>query len=201
MLNKEIFLGSLETSNKNIRKYLCNKSKENSIVNCDYYDITNNIITKRIERNILTGEENIRFDQKTKTFAYFQKNKFNIDSLGKYDRMMCNYFRWQEYSDEIEYGMFQGNDKGEIMFRFTDGVTDVKEFKKWLKEKYISGKPVEVYFSMQYPIIQKQDKIYNLKDLNRMKTENIFFDKLNDNKGLKPQIEIKKRNYISKYKD
>ena len=112
MLNKEIFLGSLETSNKNIRKYLCNKSKENSIVNCDYYDITNNIITKRIERNILTGEENIRFDQKTKTFAYFQKNKFNIDSLGKYDRMMCNYFRWQEYSDEIEYGMFQGNDKG-----------------------------------------------------------------------------------------
>ena len=87
MLNKEIFLGSLETSNKNIRKYLCNKSKENSIVNCDYYDITNNIITKRIERNILTGEENIRFDQKTKTFAYFQKNKLMQRSFYSWEKL------------------------------------------------------------------------------------------------------------------
>ncbi len=172
MEDNRLFLGSLEIENETVKERLCNcfENEKDSIIR-DTYDIENNIITKRIGRAILTGNENWRYDFDTKTFAYCQENKFNEDGLGKFDKMLSNYFRWQSYDSKIKESMFQGNDKGEIMFKFYDGIEDVEIFKKWIIEKYSEGNPVEVYFALQYPVIMKMEKIYNWCYLNKLTRE------------------------------
>ena len=158
---KEMFLGAIEITNDNVKHLLCTSKENGKFYIRDSLNIEKNQITKRVGKNILTGDENWRFDSKTKTFAYYQENKFNIDGLGKYDTMMCNYFRWQPYSTDVKTSMFQGNECGEIMFRFEEG-KDVEVFKNWLREKYQIGAPVVVFFSLQYPIIKQNGRIYNL---------------------------------------
>lgn len=157
---KEMFLGSIEITNDNVKYLLCTSIDDGKFFIRDSLNIEKNEITKRIGKNILTGDENWRFDSKTKTFAYYQENKFNEMGLGKYDTMMCNYFRWQPYSTDVKPSVFQGNENGEIMFRFKE-CEDVDIFRGWLKEKYQENQPVVVFFALQYPIIKQNGRIYN----------------------------------------
>lgn len=197
MEDKTMFLGSLDIENDIIKQYLCTEieNDKKSIVR-DQYILGSDRVIKRIGKNILTGNEIWRYDSETKTFAYYQENKFNENGLGKYDKMMSNYFRWQTFNITIKESMFQGNDKGEIMFKFYDGVEDVNVFKNWLRQKYEEGNPVEVYFALQYPVIMKMEKIYNWCYLKKMSREfaHISIHKSEDNtKGIDPILEIRNR--------
>ena len=179
MEDKEIFLGALKINNDIIKPYLCNSVNENGEAFVrDTYDLDSNIITKRVGRNILSGNEKWRYDTETKTFCYLQSNKFNETGLGRYDTMMSTHYRWKSFDKNIQESMFQGNENGEIMFRFKKEINDLEYFKSWLKEQYSKGKPVEVYFALQFPIIIKKEKIYNwcyLERINR-EYENISFE-------------------------
>lgn len=186
MEDRNIFLGSLEITNDLLKNRLCNSfEKDGKAYIRDEYSLDKNIIVKRIGKNILTGNEEWRYDEKTNTYAYFQENKFNEDELGKYDTMMCTHFRWQPYGVKIEESMFQGNNKGEIMFNFYNNCKGLNYFKKWLKEQVIKGQPVEVYFSLQFPILIKKEKIYNWCYLNKLNREFSNISVANSN-GLPP---------------
>ena len=152
-----------------------------------------------IFKNILTGNEYWRYDKKTNTYAYFQKNKFNENGLGTLDTMLCTHFRWQQFDFNIKEGMFQGNDKGEIMFNFYDNSKGIEFFKEWLRQNWLNGKPVEVYYALQCPIIIKKDAIYNwnyLYDLYK-NPENIS---IVSNDGLLPIVEKRNHKTISRKK-
>lgn len=172
MEDKRVFLGSLEITDNIIKNRLCNSIGEDgkSYIR-DEYSFDENIIIKRIGKNILTGNEKWRYDQETNTYAYFQENKFNEDGLGKFDTMMCTHFRWQPYSTKIEESKFQGNSNGEIMFNFYNNSKGLDYFKNWLKEQFLKGKPVEVQFALQFPKLIKQEKIYNWCYLNKLNRE------------------------------
>lgn len=186
MEDRNIFLGSLEITNDLLKNRLCNSfEKDGKAYIRDEYSLDKNIIVKRIGKNILTGNEEWRYDEKTNTYAYFQENKFNEDELGKYDTMMCTHFRWQPYGVKIEESMFQGNNKGEIMFNFYNNCKGLNYFKKWLKEQVIKGQPVEVYFALQFPILIKKEKIYNWCYLNKLNREFSNISVANSN-GLPP---------------
>ncbi len=194
MQDNKMFFGSIEITNDNIKQYLCNNIEDNGKAFVrDIYNPENSIIIKKVGRNILTGDENWRYDYETKTFVYFQENKFNEDGLGKYDNMMCTRFRWQEYSKEVKYGMFQGNEKGEIMFKFYDKVESVDVFKEWLKNQFSKGIPVEVYFALQYPIIVKIEKAYNWCYLHKLTREFSHISVDNSSTGIQPIINISTR--------
>lgn len=186
MEDKGIFLGSLEITNNIIKNRLCNSTAEDGKTYIrDSYSFDKNIIIKMIGKNILTGNEEWRYDQETNTYVYFQENKFNEDGLGKYDTMRCNYFRWQPYSTEIEEGKFQGNSNGEIMFNFYNNSKGLDYFKNWLKELFIKGHPVVVHFALQFPKLIKQEKIYNWCYLNKLNRE--FSDvSFSSNNGVLP---------------
>lgn len=174
MEDKKFFLGSLEITNNILKNRLCNSYEEDgkSYIK-DEYSFEKSIIIKRIGKNILTGDEKWRYDQETKTYAYFQENKFNEEGLGEFDTMMCTHFRWQPYNIEIQESKFQGNSNGEIMFNFYNDSKGLDYFKKWLKEQFIKGQPVEVQFALQFPILIKKAKIYNWCYLNNREFSNI----------------------------
>lgn len=199
MENNKNILAALEITNNIIKPYLCNSfNNSNGAFVRDSYDIDNNLVIKRIGRNILTGTENFRYDFETNTFAYYQENKFNLHGLGKFDTMMSNYFRWQPFNTNIKESWFQGNDKGEIMFKFSNNIEDINTFKSWLKEKYLEGKPVEVFFVLQSPIIVKKEKIYNWCYLNKSAREFKDITFSSPNGGLSPLVEIKYRTFNRK---
>lgn len=188
MEDRNIFLGSLEITNDLLKNRLCNSfEKDGKAYIRDEYSFDKNIIIKRIGKNILTGNEEWRYDEETNTYAYVQENKFNEDELGKYDTMMCTHFRWQPYSVKIEESKFQGNSKGEIMFNFYNDCKGLNYFKNWLREQYTKGKPVEIYFALQFPILIKKEKIYNWCYLNKLNRE--FSDiSVTSSEGLPPII-------------
>lgn len=194
MQENKMFLGEIEMTNDVIKQYLCNSIEDNKKAFVrDVYDVENSIIIKKIGKNILTGNENWRYDFETKTFAYFQENKFNDEGMGKYDNMMSTRFRWQTYSKEIKSGMFQGNEKNEIMFKFNEKVESVDAFKEWLRNQYSQGTPVEVYFALQYPIIIKTEKAYNWCYLHKLTREFSHIIVNNSSNGIQPIINISKR--------
>lgn len=194
MQENKMFLGAIEMTNDVIKQYLCNSIEDNKKAFVrDVYDVENSIIIKKIGKNILTGNENWRYDFETKTFAYFQENKFNDDGMGKYDNMMSTHFKWQTYSKEIKFGMFQGNEKNEIMFKFNEKVDCVDEFKEWLGNQYSKGTPVEVYFALQYPIIIETEKAYNWCYLHKLTREFSHIIVNNSNNNIQPIINISKR--------
>lgn len=186
MENSEFFLGGLEIKEDKIKQYLCNSyEKDGKTYVRDEHSFDTNIIQKRIGKNILTGDENWRYDIETNTYAYFQNNKFNENGLGKYDPMLCTHFRWQPYSKIIDESMFQCNDCGEIMFNFYNNSKGIDYFKRWLKELYLNDKPVEVLFILQYPIIIKKDEIYNWRYRNKENESFCCYPYCNDD-GLAP---------------
>ena len=188
MEDKKIFLGSLEITNDLLKNRLCNSfEKDGKAYIRDEYSFDKSIIIKRIGKNVLTGNEEWRYDEETNTYAYFQENKFNEEDLGKYDTMMCTHFRWQPYSVKIEESKFQGNNNGEIMFNFYNNIKGLNYFKNWLKEQFAKGKPVEIYFALQFPILIKKEKIYNWCYLNRLNRE--FSDiSITSSDGLPPVL-------------
>jgi hypothetical protein len=200
MEDKKIFLGSLEITNNILKNRLCNSLDEDGKAYIrDEYSIDKNIIIKRIGKNILTGNEEWRYDQDTKTYAYFQENKFNEDGLGKFDTMMCTHFRWQPYSIEIEESKFQGSSNGEIMFNFYNDSKGLDYFKKWLKEQFLKGKPIEVYFALQFPILIEKEKIYNWCYLNRLNRE--YSDiSVTSSEGLQPILNKSNQRRITRRK-
>lgn len=194
MQDSKFFLGAIEITNDNVKRYLCNSINENKKTFIrDVYDIENSIVIKRVGKNILTGNENWRYDSETETFAYYEENKFNEDGLGRYDNMMSTHFRWQTYSEKVKYSMFQGNEKGEIMFKFYDEVKSVSTFKKWLNEQYIKGVPVEVYYALQHPIIIKMEKVYNWCYLHKLTREFSHIMVNDNNDSVQPILNISDR--------
>lgn len=192
MESKQLFLGELvcngelnETNKKNYQYFCNNITKDNKLSCCDNLEFENNKINKRIGRNIITGDEEWYYDEKTKTYYYYQFNKFNNDIGGKYDPMLCTHFRWTPYSLAPEYGYFQGGESNEIMFNYDYGKNGVDNFKKWLKEQYSKGTPVEVQYIMQFPI-----SIYN-RPLYKPNPRFIACNYSIDSNGLNPEIRTK----------
>ena len=197
MEDKKMFLGALELKNDLVKQHLCNSCENNNFFVRDRYDFENNQIIKKTGMNILTGDENWRFDLETKTFAYYQENKFNENGLGKYDTMMCNYFRWQPFNLEVKPSMFQGNDKGEIMFRY-ENCEDIEIFKNWIKEKYQQGHPVQILFALQYPNIIQKEKIYNWNTLNMPKLDFNNMSIISNNEKVQPILTTNSRGLYRK---
>lgn len=164
---REPFLGGFEFSsnsdNKVISQHFCNSIDDCGKIGVrDSISYEKNITEKRIGMDILTGDEDWFFDDTTKTYYYFQYNKFNENIGGSYDKMMCTHFRWTEYNTNIEYGQFQGGAENQIMFNYDFGKAGVENFKNWLREQYTnpSKTPVKVLYTLQYPILQRRNEIY-----------------------------------------
>lgn len=167
MNDNQNFLGGIEFKNSNpsmvISQYFCNTLDSSGLATRDELSpIEKNIIEKRISRTILTGKEKWEYDSLTKTYYYFQPNKFCDNIGGTYDKMLCTHFRWINYNENIKYGEFQGHpDDNRIMFNYDYGEKGVGNFKDWLSKQLSSGKPVKVYYIMQYPFIKKIPPQYN----------------------------------------
>ena len=164
---REPFLGGFEflsnTDNKEVSQHFCNSIDDfGKIAVRDSILYDKNITEKRIGMDILTGDEEWYFDDLTKTYYYFQYNKFCENIGGLYDKMMCTHFRWTDYTTNIEYGQFQGGSKNQIMFNYDFGKDGVENFKKWLREQYTNPNkmPVKVQYTLQYPILQRRDEPY-----------------------------------------
>lgn len=163
MSSKNSFLGKMTYNykNKNDTQYVFNSLEENDeFYVCDLYHYDEDLLEKRIGINVLTGDEEWFFDEKTKTYYYYQFNKLYKNVTGKYDKMLSNYFRWIEYSENIKYSEFQGGEENQIMFNFDYGKDGIDNFKKWLKKKFNEGCPVEVCYIMQSPIFIKNEERY-----------------------------------------
>ena len=148
----------VETNEKLITQYFCNTNKNEVFETTDSIEFNNNyqIKIQRIGKTILTGSENWFYDVETKTYYYYQFNKFCKEITGYYDKMLCTHFRWVKHSNKLNWGEFQGDIDNKIMFKFDKENTEhgnITNFKQWLKEQYEKGKPVEVYYILQYPEI------------------------------------------------
>ena len=89
---REPFLGGFEFSsnsdNKVISQHFCNSIDDCGKIGVrDSISYEKNIIEKRIGMDILTGDEDWFFDDTTKTYYYFQYNKFNENIGGSYDKI------------------------------------------------------------------------------------------------------------------
>jgi len=153
----ESFLGKIACCNYDDRdkyQYFCNMIEPNGDFACaDVLNIEKNRIIKRIGQTILTGDEDWFFDKNTKTYFFYQNNKFYKNIGGKYDPMMCTHARWTKYTESIEYSYIQGGEKNEIMFNYDYGKDGIDNFKKWLKEQFDKNIPVKILYIMQNPKI------------------------------------------------
>ncbi len=151
-----------------------------------YYPyITNPSVIRYIGRIILNGTENWLVSglnvPNYKGFYYY----FNF---GKTDTVRkCNYFSIgtaKEWSD-LRQDNFVENGEGSLGIRISIGfASDLNSFKLWLKEKYDSGNPVEVYYILAAPIVEElsQDNILALQSLKTyLPMSNVFTN--DDNLG------------------
>lgn len=148
----------VETIDKTITQYFCNNDDNGNFETTDTLQITDNqyIKIQRIGKTILTGNENWFYDDETQTYYYYQFNKFCNEITGIYDKMLCTHFRWIKRNNKLNWGEFQGDIDNKIMFKFDKESIkngDIINFKQWLKEQFDKGKPVEVYYILQYPEI------------------------------------------------
>ena len=167
MDSRKPFLGGFEFlsdyDNKAISQHFCNSIDDfGKIAVRDSILFAKGITEKRIGKEILTGDEDWFFDDTTKTYYYFQYNKFCENIGGTYDKMMCTHFRWTDYTTNIEYGQFQGGPENQIMFNYDFGKGGVNNFKLWLKEQYTNPNksPVIVQYTLQHPILQRGNEPY-----------------------------------------
>lgn len=162
-MEERAYLASIdyvETNEKIITQYFCNNNDE-IFKTMDTIEFNNSrqIKIQRIGKTVLTGNENWFFDDKTKTYYYYQFNKFCEEITGVYDKMLCTHFRWVKHNNKLNWGEFQGDIDNKIMFKFDKesiSYGNVDNFKKWLKNQYEKGTPVEVYYILQYPEISFQ---------------------------------------------
>ncbi len=153
-------LCSMENNQKNSfeKQFFCNSiNSRNELACVDYIDFDKKIISYRTNKVTLSGEEEWYYDNLTKTYYYHQCNKFCDIIGGKSDKMLCTHFRWVEYTDSPEHDEFQGGPENQIMFNFDYGKDGVENFKSWLKMQSEKGTPVEVLYTLQYPIIIQED--------------------------------------------
>ena len=165
----------IDDENKIISQFFCTEIGENNkFATRDSVDVNDNIIKRRIGKTILTGAEEWKYDEKTKTYYFKQFNKFCENISGKYDRMMCTHFRWSKYKENLKYGEFQGDYKNNIMFNFDFGKDGVDNFRKWLTNQNSQGQPVEVYYILQNPIIIKNNSNKKFSIIENSKVTPIF---------------------------
>lgn len=151
-----------------------------------YYPyITNPSVIRYIGRIVLNGTENWLASglnvPNYKGFYYY----FNF---GKTDTVRkCNYFSIgtaKEWSD-LKQDNFVENGEGSLGIRISIGLaSDLNSFKLWLKEKYDSGNPVEVYYILAAPVVEELSSD-NISALQSLKTylpmSNVFTN--DDNLG------------------
>lgn len=151
-----------------------------------YYPyITNPSVIRYIGRIVLNGTENWLASglnvPNYKGFYYY----FNF---GKTDTVRkCNYFSIgtaKEWSD-LKQDNFVENGEGSLGIRISIGLaSDLNSFKLWLKEKYDSGNPVEVYYILAVPVVEELSSD-NISALQSLKTylpmSNVFTN--DDNLG------------------
>ena len=157
MEDMSMFMGRLK--HENIKSYL---DSERFCTECnetvDSLNLEKQELKKYIGKEILTGNEEWHYCNENKTYYYNQFNKLIVDNNSA--RMMSNYFTFVN-DLKTKIGTFSNGVKQEIHFNYDNGEKGVDNFKNWLKEKYYSGKPVEVYYVLQYPVIINRRFYYN----------------------------------------
>lgn len=124
----------------------------------DSLNMETQVLSKYIGKEILTGDEEWFYSEIKKTYYYNQFNKIIVSNNSA--KMMCNYFSFSN-DDNPKWGQFCNGLNQEIHFNFDNGEKGIENFRKWLKEKYNSSMPVEVYYVMQYPEIICKRFYYN----------------------------------------
>lgn len=151
-----------------------------------YYPyITNPSVIRYIGRIVLNGTEDWLVSSLNvpnyKGFYYY----FNF---GKTDTVRkCNYFsigtakEW----DTLKQDNFVENVEGSLGIRISIGLaSDLNSFKLWLKEKYDSGNPIEIYYILNTPVVEElsSDNILALQSLKTyLPMSNVFTN--DDNLG------------------
>lgn len=184
MEDVNIFMGKIE--HDNLKDYY---DSENFCTDrnatADFLNMESQILFKYIGKEILTGDEEWFYSKDKKTYFYNQFNKIKVNNNSA--KMMCNYFSFSN-DDNPEWGKFCNGVNQEIHFNFDNGEKGVENFRKWLKEKYTSTMPVEVYYVMQYPEILCRRFYYNSNP--RFKGENVSAKSNSGN--LDPIVRVKK---------
>ena len=151
----------------------------------DYLNMDTQDLIKYIGKEILTGEEDWFYCDAKKTYFYNQFNKIIVDNNSA--KMMSNYFSFSN-DDNPKYGMFCNGHNQEIHFNFDNGKKGLNNFKKWLKEKYNSPMPVEIYYVMQYPEIINRRFYYE----SNPRFKGVHVTAKSNSGNLDPTISIKK---------
>ncbi len=120
----------------------------------DEIDYKNQIIIQRIGEHILDGTERWLYDSITKTYYYYQDNKFHNPCGGFFDTMLCTHFNWRQYTKTPPYATIQGGVENEIMFNYDFGVGGVEKFIEWLQKQVNINTPVIIKYILQEPIIR-----------------------------------------------
>ena len=157
MENQNEFLGRI--NHKNIKNTIdSQRICTEKYATVDLLKFDSQILIKYIGKEILTGNEEWYFCNEKKTYYYSQFNKINVDNNSS--QMLCNYFTFSNDATP-EWGKFCNGKNQEIHFNFDNGEKGILYFKKWLKEKYNSAMPVEIYYVLQYPDIFCKRFYYN----------------------------------------
>ena len=180
MEDLNIFMGNME--HDNLKDYYDSENfctDRNATV--DFLNMESQILLKYVGKEILTGDEEWLYSKDKKTYFYNQFNKIKVNNNSA--KMMCNYFSFSN-DDNPERGQFCNGINQEIQFN----IDKVENFKNWLREKYNSTMPVEVYYVMQYPEVISRRFYYNFNP--RFKGVNISAKSNSGN--LDPIVSIKK---------
>lgn len=150
MVEEKLILRGLKISNNN--KWYCNHVEDSRYSCCDTYD-ENGCFIQRVGSYILTGNENWRYNSKSKCYYFSANNKYfdDIDG-GSCDAMLCTHFRWTEDKINVPLYMFSGGDTNEIQFNFDNGTGGIENFVKWLSKKFNEKCPVEVVYVLKNPV-------------------------------------------------
>ena len=167
-MEKRNYLAKIDfdDAEKNVTQFFCNSCVKDKFGTVDNFIILNGQRMKiqRIGKTVLTGDEEWYYDSESKSYYFYQFNKFCNDITGIYDKMLCTHFRWVKRTNELKYGEFQGDADNKIMFKFdkeNQKNGDINNFKRWLNEQFLNNSPVEIYYILQYPEISFYKSDYN----------------------------------------
>lgn len=155
MAKENVILSGLDIDDKG--KWYCNWVEGQKARCCDTYDEQGSHI-QRIERYVITGEEEWKYNPVSKCYYFLAYNKYydEVDG-GRLDPMLCTHFRWTSDIENTPLNMFSGGIKNEIQFNYDNGVGGVENFVNWIKMQLNAQIPVEVHYVLMYPYYYGRD--------------------------------------------
>ena len=132
----------------------------------DYIDLRNQKIYRNVRELIVTGDEDI---QKITSSNYLPIYRFKINdsqianTTSIWSDQKCNYYHGVDGAlnkSETGVSVYYSNSLGGTFFRLRDtNFENADELKAWLKEKYIEGNPLTVYYQSYNTIEEDIDTI------------------------------------------